>query len=143
MLTRSERLQARKAIHDIKVNASILSFTETIEQEESYRTIVGDTSTQKIEKGKPCLESRSSDKRKTLRSKAIQMISTLTSKKVPLSVVEMRTSKCRECLHCTKIGEKLFCECCSCPKWAIADCRVKNKYQKHFCPTGYFGVYKE
>lgn len=142
-MTRSERLQARKDIHNITVNASILSFDGTIEQEEKYGTIVGDTPTQKIDKGEPCPESRNSNNRKTLRYKAMQMISTLTSKKVPLPIVEMRNSKCRVCSNCTKIGEKLFCECCSCPKWSVADCRVKNKYQKHFCPLGYFGVYEE
>lgn len=126
----------------MKVQTSIQSFGKTIERDIGYRRIVDNEpipDDQKVIRGRPCPRSI---ERKTFRAKAMQMIGTLASKKVPLSIVEMRNTKCEECRHCTKIDERLFCECCNCPKWRLANCKVKNQYQKHFCPLGFFGVYE-
>ena len=139
-------LAERRQIHQMKVDRSIdaLNFP-IIERIVGYKRIVDggviDPKSIGINRGSPC-ERRGTTRRKTLRAKAKQLIVTLASGKVPLPVLEMRIKKCENCLHCTRVKDKIFCECCGCPKWRLADLKHKNQYVGHYCPIGEFGVYE-
>lgn len=71
---------------------------------------------------------------------ARQMVATLTSKLVPLPVLGTRNNVCEN--DCPN-HEDGFCNCCGCPKWTKAQTKNKNRYSRHFCPIGLFGVYSD
>ena len=127
VLTREEK-------HKEKVDAALRTIRNTIEHQVSHECIVTERQTPKVTKdGGPC------DSKK--RNRVKQFAVTILSKKVPLEVADMRNSKCEVCPHKSESKDHWWCECCRCPKWALSDCRNKNRYSRHFCPIGEFGVY--